>query len=116
MLLIEWVSEYVCLFLCLLNFFVLVSIRLSVCLSVCVSVRLLSVCLSIHSYARLPTHLSVRPSVCLSDWQGYDMWFEVLNSAIFTDHAVWTHHIFPFFLRSLKRLSEAEAMLKKAIR
>ena len=94
MLLIEWVSEYVCLFLCLLNFIVLVSIRLSVCLSVCVSVRLLSVCLSIHSDARLPTHLSVRPSVCLSDWQGYDMWFEVLNSAIFTDHV---NHILFFF-------------------
>ena len=62
----------------------------------------LCVCPSLHSYARLPTHLSMRPSVCLSDWQGYDMWFEVLNSAIFTDHAVWTHHIFFFFFKVIK--------------
>ena len=62
MLLIEWVSEYVCLFLCLLNFFVLVSIRLSVCLSVCVSVRLLSVCLFVYPLLRPPTY----PFVCAS--------------------------------------------------
>ena len=82
-------SMYVCFSVCL----TFLSLWVSVCLSV--SVRLLSVCLSIHSYARLPTHLSVRPSVCLSDWQGYDMWFEVLNSAIFTDHV---NHILFFFL------------------
>ena len=110
MLLIEGVSEFVCLFLCLLNFFVLVSIRLSVCLSFCVSVRL-----STPTPAYLPICLCVHQSVFL------------IGKAMICDLKFWTAPylqtmpyelitFFSFFLRSLKRLSEAEAMLKKAIR
>ena len=86
-----YVCSSVCLTFCPCDYpFVCLFVFLFVCLSV-----VLSVCLSLRSYARLPTHLSMRPSVCLSDWQGYDMWFEVLNSAIFTDHV---NHILFFFL------------------
>lgn len=110
-----YVCSSVCLTFCPCDYpFVCLFVFLFVCLCVCPSFCR-SVCLSTPTPAYLPICLCVHHSVFL------------IGKAMIFDLKFWTAPylqtmpyelitFFSFFLRSLKRLSEAEAMLKKAIR